>query len=375
MENNRRQERKRNRRASVRQDKRRAKGASSRRGSDPKHRRSGGRITPAVPTLQADSAERAAENAADRVVAWIGENDPPLPDDALTGRPDDPSRLVPRTPCDARIMGDDLHADGNPAVEAHRCVWASWTRAVRDGLVSAFDLVRANLLGHRLYYLGCLDGDVADLAALEECFGYHLAAYDRESLDTTALEMLLIVGDGSRRWFFCGVPFEANEGKEGWLCSVGRVVGLMIPEWVMTYMGGEIADGDGEWQDGVAAQVVVPPLLAYHATLRTASGKSPGDLRTRGLDDVSNTLRSFACLAALGITAAAWMDSPDSDIPDLDAVAACARQRLRKFDMTGRETGWFDLVVIDERIWQGVAPITRGLAATVRFRDALRGVG
>ncbi len=43
------------------------------------------------------------------------------------------------------------------------------------GLVSAFDLVRANLPGHRLYCLGCLDGDFADLAALEGCFEYHIA--------------------------------------------------------------------------------------------------------------------------------------------------------------------------------------------------------
>ena len=56
------------------------------------------------------------------------------------------------------------------------------------GLVSVSDLVRANLLGHRLYYLGCLDGDVANLAALRGCFDYHLAAYERELVGNAALE-------------------------------------------------------------------------------------------------------------------------------------------------------------------------------------------
>lgn len=375
MENNRRQERKRNRRTSVRQNKRRAKGASSRRGSDAKHRRSGGRITPAIPTFQADSAERAAESAADRMVAWIGENDPPLPDDALTGRPDDPSRLVPRTPSHARIVHWDRDANANPVVDAHYAVLASWKRAVRDGLVSAYDLVRANLLGHRLYYLGCLAGDIADLAALKGCFEYHLAAYYRESLSAQSRENLIVVGDGSRRWFFCGSPVESPEEQKEWVCCMGRVLALMNADWVMTYRGGEVKDEDGKLRDAVAAQIVIPRLLACHALLRTASGESCGERRTLVLDDVSNMLRFVACLSALAATAATWMESADADIPALDAVAARARRSLGKFDQLGEKTDWLDPVSMDEETWQDVAPCIRGLAAIWSGGGGMRDVG
>ncbi len=375
MENNRRQERRRKRRTRVREDKRRAKGASSRRDSDPNRRRPGGREDPAMPTFQTDSAECAAAHAAGRVVAWIGANDPPLSDDALTGRPDDPSRLVPRTPSHARILHGDRDADGNPAVDAHLVVWASWKRAVRDGLVSAYNLVRTNLLGHRLYYLGCLLGDVADLAALKGCFEYHLAAYDKQSPGVPSPETLIVVGDGSRRWFFCGSPVESPQGRGAWVCHVGCMLALMNADWVMTYSGGEVQDEDGEWYDTVAAQIVIPRLLACHAVLRTASGESGGERRTLALDDVSNMLCGAACLSAMVATAATWMKPADADIPALDAVAARARRRLGKFDQSGEKTDWLDPVSIDQETWQDVAPYTRGLAAVLSEGGTMGDVG
>jgi len=77
MSRHKRQGQKQKRRTRGRQHQRRTKDAETRYGSDPNHRWSGGRKT-STPTFQGDSAERAAGSAADRVVAWVGENAPSM---------------------------------------------------------------------------------------------------------------------------------------------------------------------------------------------------------------------------------------------------------------------------------------------------------
>ncbi|MFQ5415379.1 MAG: hypothetical protein ACE5E6_13060, partial [Phycisphaerae bacterium] len=116
--------------------------------------------------------------------------------------------------------------------------------------------------------------------------------------------------------------------------------------------------------DAVAAQVVIPRHLACHALLRTATGVPGRDRPTVGLDDVSITLRFVACLSAMSMTAATWMDSANADVPALKAVAARARRSLEKFDRASRQTDWLHPVTLNEEIRQGVAPCTRDLAST-----------
>ena len=148
------------------------------------------------------------------------------------------------------------------------------------------------------------------------------------------------------------------------MCCGVRLLALMNADWVMTCRGGRTKDEDGEWHDAVAAQVVIPRLLACHTSLRTPTGESLGGRPTLGLDDVSNTLRFVACLSAMSTTAATWMDSADADVPVLEAVAARARRSLQKFDQAVRQTDWLHPVTINEETWQSAAPCTRELAAT-----------
>lgn len=197
---------------------------------------------------------------------------------ALTdAAPDDLSRLERKDCCvppqvfwHPRSSGVQLPANAEDGVLAEPVYWASWIKAKRDGLPALELLINANLCGHRIFYLGCYEGDSGPLL---DAYNYYVEGYARRARDDGDYDGLIVTGDGKRRWLFSGTPW--LDEQRLWWESVCRILGSIKALWVIHVACCDIHESR-DARSEILSTCLLPGLLRGRVDLQQRTGGNPG---------------------------------------------------------------------------------------------------